>query len=112
MTAKQCEGKCPRLERAERQPLPNLKIMVWETHSLTQENATLFFHAFIGDSNGQEQCQAQQTSWPSTWGGKQALQGHWYIQPQPKIQFTQAMSPNGQEAVCPVCMCGSVCLSV
>lgn len=45
-------------------------------------------------------------------GGRQALQGHWHIQPRPKVQSTQAMSPNVQEAACPVCMCGSVCLSV
>lgn len=50
--------------------------------------------------------------WPSTWGGKQALQGHWHIQLQHKIHSTQATSPNGEEAICPVCMYGSACLSV
>lgn len=48
----------------------------------------------------------------NTWRGKQALQGHWHTQPKHKNQSTPAMYPNGHEAGYPVCMCGSVCLSV
>lgn len=51
-------GERPKAGKSQEAASPTLKIVVWETHSLTQEDATLFFHAFIGDSNGQEQYQA------------------------------------------------------